>query len=156
MMQELIMELNLVLLQRVELGRHINVQIILMLSYKILQIIIIWLNNTAKRVTTDGESQTTENWPFFMGKPQRSILGIGGSAVCIYCNFWTADPFLIKINLMVSHHKPECLVERLDCCVQGQGRSDCSKRHWMFVNPICSVPLISLQPDLFYVLMYYC
>ena len=35
--------------------------------------------------------------------------------------FCTADPFVIKLGLMVHYYKPECLMKELDCCVQGQG-----------------------------------
>ena len=35
---------------------------------------------------------------------------------------------------MKAHHKPECLVKILDCCVQGQGHSECSKYQLMFVR----------------------
>ena len=32
-----------------------------------------------------------------------------------------------KLGLIVHYHKPECLMEKLDCCVQGQGHSKVSK-----------------------------
>lgn len=35
--------------------------------------------------------------------------------------FWIADSFAIKPSQMVHHHKPECTVNKLDCCVRGQG-----------------------------------
>ena len=54
----------------------------------------------------------------------------------VYCIFWTADPFATKLGLIVHYHKPECFVERLDCCVQGKGRSKISKCQWMFVQMI--------------------
>ena len=31
----------------------------------------------------------------------------------------SADSFAARLSLMVHHHKLECLVKRLDCCVQG-------------------------------------
>ena len=37
-----------------------------------------------------------------------------------------ADPFATKLGLMVHYHKPECLMEKWDCCVQGQGHSKIS------------------------------
>ena len=40
-----------------------------------------------------------------------------------YFFFWTTDSFANTLSLMVRHHKLECLVKRLDCCVQGQGHS---------------------------------
>ena len=44
-----------------------------------------------------------------------------------YSIFWTANPFATKLCLIVHYHKPECLMEKLDCCVQGQGHSKVSK-----------------------------
>ena len=35
--------------------------------------------------------------------------------------FWTSDPFATKLGLIEHCHKPECFMERLDCCVHGQG-----------------------------------
>ena len=45
--------------------------------------------------------------------------------------------FPTKLSLMVQHHKPECLVKRLDCYVQFQGYS---------ISLIFFVPLLSLAP----------
>ena len=50
--------------------------------------------------------------------------------------------FATKLSLMEHHHKPECLVKRLDCCAESPGHGDDSTRHWMFVNPIFCVLLI--------------
>ena len=44
-----------------------------------------------------------------------------------YCIFLTADPFSTNLGFTVHYHKPECLMEKLDCCVQGQGHSKVSK-----------------------------
>ena len=43
-----------------------------------------------------------------------------------YCVFWSTDPFITKLGLIVHYYKPECLMEKLDCCVQGQGHSKIS------------------------------
>ena len=43
---------------------------------------------------------------------------------CFYCN---ADPFATKLGFKVYHHKPECHVRKLGCCVQGQRHSNGSK-----------------------------
>ena len=32
---------------------------------------------------------------------------------------------------MVHYHKPECLFEKVDCCVHGHGHSKISKCQWM-------------------------
>ena len=32
-----------------------------------------------------------------------------------------------KLGMIVQHHKPECLVEKWDYCIQGQGHSKSSK-----------------------------
>ena len=45
---------------------------------------------------------------------------------------WTACPFATKLGLKVHYHKPECFMEKLDCCVQGQGHSKISKCHDIF------------------------
>ena len=45
-------------------------------------------------------------------------------------NCWS---FCYKLGLIVHYHKPECFMEKLDCCVQGQGHSKISKCQWMFV-----------------------
>ena len=52
----------------------------------------------------------------------------------VYCIFWTVDPFATKLGLIVHYHKPECVVEKFDCCVQDQGHSKLSKCQWMFVQ----------------------
>ena len=41
-------------------------------------------------------------------------------------NITVSDPFVTKLGLIV-HHKPECFMEKLDCCVQDQGHSKTSK-----------------------------
>ena len=55
-----------------------------------------------------------------------------------YCIFWTADPFATKLGLIVHYNKPECFMEKFDCCVQGQGHKfqnvrECLSR-WYFLN----------------------
>ena len=55
-----------------------------------------------------------------------------------YCIFWNAYPFATKLGLIVQYHKPECFMEKLDCCVQGQGHRKISKCQWMFVKKIFS------------------
>ena len=64
------------------------------------------------------------------------------------CMFWTADPFATKLGLIVHYHKPECFMEKLDCCVQGQGHSKISKCQWMFVQMMSSEMLNLLTPSL--------
>ena len=55
-----------------------------------------------------------------------------------YYIFWTADSLATRRGLMISHHRPECLVEKLDYCSQGQGHSKGSKcrclSRWYFLN----------------------
>ena len=41
--------------------------------------------------------------------------------------FWTADSMATRVGLMIHYHKPECLVEKLDYCIQGQSHSEGSK-----------------------------
>ena len=41
---------------------------------------------------------------------------------CYYI-FWTADSSVTKLG-PVTYHKPECLVKKMDCCIQGQGHSE--------------------------------
>ena len=65
-----------------------------------------------------------------------------------YCIFWTADPFATTLGLIVHYHKPECFMEKLDCCVQGQGHSNILKCHWMFVLMIFSESLNLLLQNL--------
>ena len=60
---------------------------------------------------------------------------------CFYCIFWTADPLATKLTLMVSYHKLQCPVRKLECCVQGQGYSKSSKCQWLFAWAIASEPL---------------
>ena len=59
----------------------------------------------------------------------------------VYCIFCTADPFATKLGLIVHYHKPECFMEKLDCCVQGQGHSRISNYQWMFVQMLSSETL---------------
>ena len=56
-----------------------------------------------------------------------------------YCIFLTADPFATKLGLLVHYNKPECLVKKLDCCVQGQDHSKASEfseclSRWYILN----------------------
>ena len=45
-----------------------------------------------------------------------------------YYIFWTADPFATKLGLIVLHLKPECLMMKLDCCVQDHSKiSKCQR-----------------------------
>ena len=66
----------------------------------------------------------------------------------VYCIFWTADHFATKLGLIERYHKPECFMEKLDCCVQGQGHSKISKCQWMFVQMISTETLNLLLPNL--------
>ena len=63
-----------------------------------------------------------------------------------YCIFWTADPFATKLGLIVHCHKPECFMEKLDCCVQS--RNSASKCQWLFVQMIFSETLNLFLPNL--------
>ena len=49
-----------------------------------------------------------------------------------YCIIWTADPFAIKLDLIVHYPKPECFMEKLECCVHGQSHRKMSKCVWLF------------------------
>ena len=53
-----------------------------------------------------------------------------------------------RFNWIVHHHRLASLVYKLDCCFQGQGHSDSTKLHWIFMYLTSSVPLISWQPNL--------
>ena len=72
-----------------------------------------------------------------------------------YCIFWTADPFAAKLGLILHYHKPECFMEKLDCCAQGEGHSKILKYDWMFVQIIFSELLNLLLPNLiwWYIIM---
>ena len=63
-----------------------------------------------------------------------------------YYIFWTADPFATKLGLIVLHLKPECLMMKLDCCVQDH--SKISKCQWMFVQMISAEMLNLFLPGL--------
>ena len=65
-----------------------------------------------------------------------------------YCIFWIADPFATTLGLLVHYHKPECFMEKLDCCVQDQGHIKISKCQWMFVQMMSSKLLNLLPPNL--------
>ena len=41
--------------------------------------------------------------------------------VCPDDMFWTADHFDTKLGMVIQHHDPECLAEKLVCCLQCQG-----------------------------------
>ena len=41
--------------------------------------------------------------------------------------FWTIDSLAANLGLMTRHHMPECLVKKLDYCIQGQCHSKGSK-----------------------------
>ena len=38
--------------------------------------------------------------------------------------FWIAEPFITKLGMVMHHHEPDCLPERLICCLQGQSHSE--------------------------------
>ena len=59
-----------------------------------------------------------------------------------------AGQFATKLGLIVQHHKSECLVEKLDYCIQGQGHSEGSKCQWMFVWMILSPCFRAVSPEL--------
>ena len=50
-------------------------------------------------------------------------------------NCWS---FSTKHGLMVHYHKPECLMKKLDCCVQGQGHGKISKCQLLFIQMLSS------------------
>ena len=60
-----------------------------------------------------------------------------------YYIFWTVDSLATKLGLMIHYHKPECLVKKMDNCIQGQGHSEGSNcqclsiwyllKHWTFL-----------------------
>ena len=67
---------------------------------------------------------------------------------CFYRIFWTADPFATRLGLMIHHYKPECLVRKLDRCVQSQGQDqgECLSSqylvtHWTF----CGIMSLSVM-----------
>ena len=64
------------------------------------------------------------------------------------CIFWTVDPFVTKLGSIVVYHKPECFIEKLNGCIQGQGHSKISKCEWMFVQIVFSESLNLLLPNL--------
>ena len=47
-----------------------------------------------------------------------------------YCIVETADPFVTRLGLIVHYDKPECFMEKLDYCVQGQGHSKNLNECW--------------------------
>ena len=67
--------------------------------------------------------------PYWWG--QDSGVRIGGSGL------WGQDSGVIivatRVNLVMQHHKLECLVKRLDCCAQDHGNFVGSKPHWISV-----------------------
>ena len=50
--------------------------------------------------------------------------------------FWTADFLDNQLSLTVHVYKPECLVKKLLCCIQGQGHSEGSELQWMFARTL--------------------
>ena len=54
-------------------------------------------------------------------------------------NITTSTSFKLLVCLQPNwHHKLECPVEKLDYCFQGQGHTEGSKCHWLFVRMIFS------------------
>ena len=45
----------------------------------------------------------------------------------LHQGFTTDDPLATKLGLVVHYLRPECLMEKLDCCIQGQSHSKNSK-----------------------------
>ena len=58
-----------------------------------------------------------ENW--LLSSRSRSQQGLMWSKYdYFFYFFWTADSLAAKLGLMIHHHKPECLVQKLDSCIQ--------------------------------------
>ena len=46
---------------------------------------------------------------------------------------WINEPFITKLNMVMHHYEPDCLPERLFCCLEGQGHSEGSYNQiWLF------------------------
>ena len=72
-----------------------------------------------------------------------------------YYILWTTVSFASKLGFVVDFHKPEYLMKKFDCSVQGQGLSKMSKCQWMNVQAVSSEPLNLLLPNLvwWYIIM---
>ena len=65
-----------------------------------------------------------------------------------YHVFWIANSFATKLGLIVHYHKPECLMKKLECCVQGQGHGKISECQWLFIQMLSSEMLNLILPNL--------
>ena len=65
-----------------------------------------------------------------------------------YHIFWIANPCATKLGLIVHYHKLECLIKKLDCCVQGQDHSKISECLWLFIPMLSSEMLNLILPNL--------
>ena len=91
----------------------------------------------------------------FSFTPYNKIRSGGGGMFesdCIYLSpfslfFRTTKLYATKLGMLVHHHDPECHVERLGSCFQGQGHSAGSNPEKVTVSSI-SHYLNLLQPDL--------
>ena len=81
-----------------------------------------------------------------MSRSQRGL--IWPKCEYFYDFFWTSGPFATKLGLLVHHQKPECSVEKLDYCIQGQSHSEGSICQRMFVGMTSSEPQNILLPNL--------
>ena len=61
---------------------------------------------------------------------------------------WLAQPFVIKLGIVVYYHELECLAEKLICYLEGQGHSKVVYNQNITFTTISSKLLIRLQPDL--------
>ena len=65
---------------------------------------------------------------------------------CLDDIFWTAQPFVTKLGLVIHHHEPKCLVEKLICYLQGHWEGSYNENMTAFT--ISSELQILLQPNL--------
>ena len=75
--------------------------------------------------------------------PQNEVTGYIGITVPICLFVCPCDQIFSRQYLLNcwTYFMSQCLVRKLDCCVQGQGHSEGSDCQWMFVQPVSSGPL---------------
>ena len=50
--------------------------------------------------------------------------------------FWTAEPFVTRLGMVINHHKPEFNLKILDCYLQGQTQSQ-TQESWLGLLESC-------------------
>ena len=111
--------------------------------------LVLWFIIMSQSVMQKQQQQQPKNKDLLFSRSRSLQELIWSKYDKFYCIFWIDDFFFsTKLGLIKHYHKPECYMEKLDCCVQGQGHNNTSKYQWMFIQMMFSESLNLLLPNL--------